>query len=67
MTLAPATAVAVLIGLGALAFLLAIAFARIPEQRDRHWLILFGVGVFPALALVLGVEQTIDASKRPEF
>lgn len=67
MTYTPATTVAVLIGLGSLAFLLAIAFTRIPEQRDRHWLILFGVVVFPGLALALGVHETIDASKRPEF
>ena len=67
MTLAPATAVAVLIGLGALAFLGYVAFARIPEVRDRHMFLLFGVVVFPGLALLLGTQRTIEASKQPAF
>ena len=67
MTLAPATAVAVLVGLGALAFLVAVAFARIPEARDRHWFLLFAVVIFPGLALLLGTQRTIEASKGPEF
>ena len=67
MTLAPATAVAVLIGLGALAFLAYVAFARIPEVRDRHMFLLFGVAVFPGLALLLGTQRTIEASKQPAF
>ena len=67
MTIAPATAVAVLIGLGALAFLLAVAWARIPEVQHRHWFLLFAIVIFPGLALVLGAERTLDAAKRPEF
>ncbi len=66
MTVPPA-AVAVLIGCGALAFLLVVAFARIPEVRDRHWLLLFGVAVFPGLALVLGADQALEAAKTPAF
>ncbi len=67
MTHAAATTVAVLIGLGALAFLVAIAVARIPEARDRHWFLLFAVVIFPGLALTLGVQRTLDAAERPEF
>lgn len=67
MTLTPATAVAMLIGLGALAFLIAVAFARIPEQTTRHWAMLFGIVVFPCLALLLGSERAIEASKQPQF
>ena len=66
MTVPPA-AVAVLIGCGALAFLLVVAFARIPEVRDRHWLLLFGLVVFPGLALLLGAGRAIDAAKTPTF
>ena len=66
MTVPPAT-VAVLIGFGALAFLLAIAFVRIPEARDRHWLLLLAIVVFPGLSLLLGTDEALEAAKSPAF
>jgi nitrate/TMAO reductase-like tetraheme cytochrome c subunit len=55
------------IGLVALVFLLGLAFTTIAEARDRHWLMLFGVAVFPGMALLFGASSALDAAKRPEF
>lgn len=66
MTVAPAT-MAVLIGLGALTFLIAVAVAPIPDARGRHWILLFSVVVFPGLALLVGATSAFEAAKRPEF
>lgn len=58
---------ALLIGLVALVFLIAVAVARIPDSASRHWLLLFAVVVLPGLALLLGAGRAMDAAKRPEF
>lgn len=63
----PPYTIAFLIGLVALAFLLAVAMVRIPVSTSRHWLLLFGVAVFPSLALLLGADRALDAAKSPEF
>jgi len=55
-------------GLVALAFLLAtLILLRVPDSPGRHWLLLFGIAVFPSLALLLGATTAIDDAKRPEF
>lgn len=66
MTTTRAAALAICIV--ALLFLLAmIVFWRMPDSPRRHWLLLFGIVVFPGLTLLLGATMAVDASKRPEF
>lgn len=55
-------------GLVALLFLLGLVFFwDTPESPRRHWLLLFGIALLPALALALGVGRTLEEMKRPEF
>ncbi|HXJ33780.1 MAG TPA: NapC/NirT family cytochrome c [Candidatus Eisenbacteria bacterium] len=63
----PPYTIAFSIGFVALVFLVAVAVVRIPESTSRHWLLLFGVAVFPGLALLLGAGRAMDASKQPSF
>lgn len=60
--------IAIVAGGVALVFLLAtLLLWHIPESPGRHWLLLFGITVFPGFALLLGVSAAIDDAKRPEF
>ncbi len=56
------------VGVLALGFLLAmLAFWRMPDSPARHWLLLFGIAVFPGLAIVLGTGAAMEEAKQPTF
>lgn len=44
-----------------------VGAARAPESPRNHWLLLFGVVVFPGMTLLLGAERAMDDAKRPSF
>jgi cytochrome c nitrite reductase small subunit len=63
----PPEAIAFLIGLVALVFLVGVAYARIEDSATRHWTLLFAIAVFPGVALLLGAGRAMDAAKHPQF
>jgi len=59
--------IAIVIGTVALALLLTIYFLPLQRGPGRRWLLLFGVAVLPAIALVLGTGQALEQAKEPSF
>ena len=67
MNALPPFVAAFLVGLVALAFLVATAFGNREDSPALRWQLFFAVAVFPSLALLMGTGRALDAMKTPTF